>query len=665
MATLTFLNEEKDMWSDNETTEDLLGFQVHADLIYSIVTDPKMLPVTIGIFGDWGSGKTSVMRMLEKAFDCDNYEEHSDEQEKHEQVACLYFNGWLFEGYDDAKSAILSSILLQLGEHKRFGPKIRDKVVSLLKSVDRMRLMKIGLQSLPVLATLISGGELTIPSLPSAIIPNNEEGQESEDINSEETVTDVDVKEEKTDLKEWIQTDKAPAGPLEIRLFREQFSKLIAECDIDALVVLIDDLDRCSPDRIIDNLEAIKLFLNVERTAFVIGADPRIVRYAISTRYKPNAIHAQDDSEEADDRLVLDYLEKLIQIPYHLPRLSPTEVESYMVLLFCSRDLEEEKRKKCFDAFSSLRTRDRYSIFGYKNVEGVLGKQEVPESLSNSLTFCSASAPLITEGLKGNPRQVKRFLNAFTLRKTLAEVAKLEYIRDEVLVKLMVLEYGHPKEYRQLYQWQSEEEGFPKQIQDLESLDLASVKGIDEGKTPKKEKDTPEIPAGWDTSFMQKWIAMKPLLSKVDLRDYFWISRDRLQSTFSDISMVSPIVRRILEGLISRNPGNRNTAVDEAVGLNEDERSSLLVQLEDHVHRQPNHKRGYDALQVLIGSNVDGAVETLARVLSKCPARSIPPAVAYTLKSLVKGSAELREILQPVMDQLAETQSRIGRALKT
>ena len=42
------------MWSDNETTEDLLGFQVHADLIRSIVINPDMLPITIGIFGDCG-----------------------------------------------------------------------------------------------------------------------------------------------------------------------------------------------------------------------------------------------------------------------------------------------------------------------------------------------------------------------------------------------------------------------------------------------------------------------------------------------------------------------------------------------------------------------------------------------------------------------------------
>ena len=477
------------MWSDNETTQDFLGFQIHADLIRSIVTNRKMLPVTIGIFGDWGSGKTSVMRMLERDLDVNNFEKDLEDRAKYGRVACLYFNGWLFEGYDDAKSAILSSILLQLGEHKRLGPKIHDTAMNMLKSVDRMRLMKFGLQTLPALAAFIFGGEIAVPSIVGTTsLPDDKEEQEFEDINLKEGATDETKKEKKTDWEKLKKADGTASGPLEVRLFRKQFSELIGKCDIDSLVVLIDDLDRCSPERIIDNLEAIKLFLNVDRTAFVIGADPRIVRHAIATRYKSSESQEQDDPEEAGDRLVLDYLEKLIQIPYHLPRLSPAEVETYMVLLFCLRDLQEKDAKRCLAACDSLRTQNRYSIFGYRNVKDVLGEDEVPTSLSHSLTFCATAAPLITEGLKGNPRQVKRFLNAFTLRKQLAEVAKLEHILDEVLVKLMVLEYGHPREYRQLYEWQTAAGGFPKQIQVLESKVFSSDEGTDNEEAQKKEE---------------------------------------------------------------------------------------------------------------------------------------------------------------------------------
>jgi predicted KAP-like P-loop ATPase len=87
------------MWSDNETIEDLLGFRVHADLIKEVVTNPKLLPITMAIFGDWGSGKTSIMKMLQ------------NDLSAREDIAVLYFDAWLFEGYDDAKSALISSIL--------------------------------------------------------------------------------------------------------------------------------------------------------------------------------------------------------------------------------------------------------------------------------------------------------------------------------------------------------------------------------------------------------------------------------------------------------------------------------------------------------------------------------------------------------------------------
>jgi predicted KAP-like P-loop ATPase len=99
------------MWSDNETTTDLIGFRVHSDLILSVVTDSGLLPVVLGVFGDWGGGKSSIMKMLERDLRSEEYKD----------IVCLYFNGWMFEGYEDAKSALLTSILIQLGEHKRFG----------------------------------------------------------------------------------------------------------------------------------------------------------------------------------------------------------------------------------------------------------------------------------------------------------------------------------------------------------------------------------------------------------------------------------------------------------------------------------------------------------------------------------------------------------------
>ena len=137
----------------------------------------------------------------------------------------------------------------------------------------------------------------------------------------EDLIKKLQGEESEEYLKSLIKENQDDESTL-VRDFRNDFAEMVEKSSIQKLVVIIDDLDRCTPDRIIENLEAIKLFLNVEKTAFVIGADPRIVRNAIEYRYKSQG----KTDDDASSRLVDDYLEKLIQVPYYLPRLSDSEV---------------------------------------------------------------------------------------------------------------------------------------------------------------------------------------------------------------------------------------------------------------------------------------------------------------------------------------------------
>jgi hypothetical protein len=52
------------MWSDNESREDLLGFQYLAGAVVSIVKNENVLPATIGVFGDWGGGKSTLIEIV-------------------------------------------------------------------------------------------------------------------------------------------------------------------------------------------------------------------------------------------------------------------------------------------------------------------------------------------------------------------------------------------------------------------------------------------------------------------------------------------------------------------------------------------------------------------------------------------------------------------------
>ncbi|MGO9374671.1 MAG: P-loop NTPase fold protein [Syntrophobacteraceae bacterium] len=642
------------MWPDNETTDDLIGFQVHSDLIREVVTNPAMLPLTIGVFGDWGGGKTSIMKMLERDLDPEHWPDNSEERKKYENVAVVYVDTWLFEGYDDAKAALLSSVILELAEHKRFGAKVRDAAVSLLKRVDLMRGARMLMKhvALPAVAAFFSGGLSAVPA--AVALSTGVAGHSSgADTGKQETSSE----KEKVSGDGLFKKDTFQAQMMDVRTFRKRFGKMLDDGGITTLVVLVDDLDRCTPERIIENLEALKLFLSVKQTAFVIGADRRIVEHAIRSRYAEHAIDTANDEQR--ERLVKDYLEKLVQLPYSLPRLSATEIETYMTLLFCEQYLKAEKFSICLNACEASRAKNRYAGFGYASVREALQSAELDSSLTEALTLSAAAAPLIAEGLKGNPRQVKRFLNALLLRKELARVAKLENIRDGVLVKLMILEYAHTELFTQLFTWQAQQDGHPKEIAQLEDC-LAGREG-----DVNNEDAAKKIDAKWATMSMRRWVAMEPLLNDVDLRDYFWVARDRLESTFTGISMVPPIVRNVLDGLLSDLAPKRNSAMEAARKLTEDERASLLTLVDQLISRQPEDKTGYRAILYLIEADVTGAAELLANTLSQRPLEKVPPNVGMDFMTLYKAKTKLRSILDVAKDRLLESKTRIGKAAQS
>lgn len=626
------------MWSDNETSDDLFGFRVHAELIRELIMDPAVLPATIGVYGDWGGGKSSIMQMLRDDFEKEDAGENA-EANPYKGVAVLYFNGWLFEGYDDAKAALLSSILTALRDHKRFGPKLKERAGKLLKRVDYMRAVRmlftgavaggvaattsgVGLAAiLPTLATSALAGAKD--SAPDAIKEALEKGAET---NPDEALSDI-------------------------RQFRDDFAKMLTESDIKTLVVLIDDLDRCSPDRIIENLEAIKLFLNVPSTAFVIGADRRIIRQAVAWRYRDTLKASADGHSDPSERLVDDYLEKLIQIPYRLPRLSPSEIETYLTLLFCKRHLEPALFSRVCEESRNQRAKDRYCAFAQTNALEALKNATLPPKLSEALRIGAGIASQVTDVLQGNPRQVKRFLNAFFLRRKLADVAKLDEVKDEILVKLMLLEYAAPKLFDKFFASMDGQTGLIGILAELEPK-LDAKTGIT-ASTPK------DGPAEWVP--MNRWLAMEPALADVDLRDYMWVTRDRLGSTMSGMTMVPPIVRAVLKKVLSE--------MGDAVGRKEihylqpSERSILTQLLVSHAERSRTDVKAFRALMEIAEIDEQFAAEFKA-VVARIPNADLSPALAVHIVTTASKANALGKACQSIIAENQDGKTQFEKALK-
>ena len=289
------------MWSDNESKEDLLGFSYLADAVVSIVKNENLLPATIGVFGDWGGGKSTLIEIVKSRLTSD--------AEREAGIVVLSFNGWLFEGYEGAKTALMGTILEELQENETFTKKATGKAKSLLYSLwQRVDWMKATIGTGKLALAYFTGGH----AAPAFLLSGTADlaGAPREAPGEEENAGSKEIKE--LIKKEDIEGDtKEGETRRQIQNFRKDFEQLLAEAKISRLVVVIDDLDRCSPDTIIPTLEAIKLFLFVPQTAFIIGADEELVRYAVRRRFP----ELPGDRREVGG----DYLEKLIQFPIRIP----------------------------------------------------------------------------------------------------------------------------------------------------------------------------------------------------------------------------------------------------------------------------------------------------------------------------------------------------------
>ena len=190
--------------------------------------------------------------------------------------------------------------------------------------------------------------------------------------------------------------------PAVIHDFRNEFKELLDEAKIDQFVVLIDDLDRCLPSTAIETLEAIRLFLFVPKTAFVIGADEAMIEYAVRQHF-PDLPIASGPLPYARN-----YLEKLIQIPLRIPPLGTQETRCYVTLLLVQSIVGER-----YEGFGPLLQKAKEAM-SKPWLGASLSQQDVQavdknrlDSLNGAFLLAQRIGPILAQGTKGNPRQIK------------------------------------------------------------------------------------------------------------------------------------------------------------------------------------------------------------------------------------------------------------------
>jgi len=259
--------------------------------------------LTIGVYGDWGEGKTSLMYLMKQVVDKDR------------NAIGVWFNAWQYEREDHLIVPLIATITRDINEalEKREGKsgKLSDTIVEGAKSLkNALRAIAYGFSF---------KGKVEVPLLAGA----------------EVGFSGKDAIERYQNLANDISLEKS--------LYFDSFEKLRAIKNSDKMpkiVVFIDDLDRCLPDAAVRLLENVKLVLNVPSFSFVLGIAPTVIQKFVERKFSTDL--------GLPESYFRNYLDKFIQVPIHLPRKDGDGFETYVKRLLETKGVLNLEEKMAF-----------------------------------------------------------------------------------------------------------------------------------------------------------------------------------------------------------------------------------------------------------------------------------------------------------------------------
>jgi hypothetical protein len=245
-----------------------------AALTEVIMNDATETPFTVGVFGAWGSGKSSLLKMLNEVLAND----HEDD------VVRVDFNPWIYR----RETSMLVPLLLTLQDSLK-----RDRKKRFLEAATRVGVL-LAKVTAGVLLGRISSAGVTLDSI----------DRMADEVVHKRGEVESETRNLRAALQE--QADNIKKGGAR-------------------LVFFIDDLDRCEPDEIIDLLESIKLFLDLRNVFIIIAVAKDVVDRGIAFKYR--------DFGFSEDKVMMvgdEYLDKMIQLPLYIPPIDGGVIAQFM-----------------------------------------------------------------------------------------------------------------------------------------------------------------------------------------------------------------------------------------------------------------------------------------------------------------------------------------------
>lgn len=623
------------MWNDVETQTDYLHFSVISQTVADMIIESGNNPVSIGVSGSWGAGKSSMVKMIGQSL-------KERDREKDKKYIFLEFNAWLYQGYDDARTALLHSVSDKLASEMK-DRKIRKNNCAwkkLCKFTKRINWLQASKLVLPLLAGFIPG--VNVVGVMGGLI--------STITDSLEDITKADENREMVyaafeklapEIKNLLKDEASKPVTEQIEELRTEFAELLETMDVK-LVILVDDLDRCLPETAVSTLEAMRLLLFVARTAFIIAADEQMIR---------NGVKAHFGDVELTEGLVTSYFDKLIQVPISVPHLGVAEIKSYIVLLYLESEikkgnLNEDIMPKAVDGMNKLLSKAWENDITKEAVEKIFGgKLNSDISAAISLADQLAGILVVAESIKGNPRLIKRFLNALEIRKKIARFNGI-IVDSSQLIKMLLFERCASNgafDYLSREVTKAED-GKPEFLAQIEK-DLANGKDY---KVPN---------TSWDSEFIKSWVLLSPTLGNVDLRPLLYLSRDKALS-FASYDELSSEGKKLLEALKSVKTGPLTRTLVESIKNNGENEAAILLNHLARIGRGNQWSADTVNAALHITESFPSLGNRCANILGEIPVKSIKTAII----PLIKEKEWAKELLKEWMHN-SETPQSVKNAI--
>jgi hypothetical protein len=330
----------------------------------------------------------------------------------------------------------------------------------------------------------------------------------------------------------------------------------------------------------------------------------------------------------------------MLQLKIAIPPLAEPEAETYVNLLFAELHLSTPAFEKILQRASEIRREKGLAVAFNTGIAGTV-LDDIPPALAADLKWAADISPVLGASLRGNPRQLKRFLNNLLLKHRSASRRNAP-IELPVLAKLMVLEDQYNTDFQKLFDWEMAAGGACSEIVTAEARARGSRNDPDpvpetsdtqdkksESASKQRNKPPAESESGapsdaetWaDKTHIAEWLRADPPFAGTDLRPYFTYSRDKLSFGVS-ASRLAPHLQRLITDVQSDIEANRRSHYSTVAELDQTERMQFVEALLDRVQRDPASVALIAALE-LAEKNPD-IVAAVCIALQRVPPAAIP-----------------------------------------